>query len=126
MTPERELRSRLLELGAHVDAQASGPFASATFVLDGLVFELTSDYGNWRLNIAIQGRSLYPASFWLAVLDGKSQVPDPPVGEEDMVRVIESLPRLLERAPDLLESVESIGEDYAASMRERLEKRSQD
>lgn len=121
MTPESELHRRLLELGAHVDVESSGPFTSASLVLGGVVFDLASDYGVCRLNIGIEGRALYPASFWLAALDGSSEFPDPPVTDEDLERVIQSLLVLLESAPDLEESVKSLGEDYSAAMRERLE-----
>jgi len=121
MTSDRNLRRCLLDSGARLVAEEEGAFASATFLLAGLVFQLTSDYGGWRLNIGLEGGTQFPASFWIAALERSEEFPDPPVTEEDLGRMIEVLPRLLDHGSALAERVELLGQKYSRAMKERLE-----
>ncbi len=121
MTTDREFRARLLDLGGCLEAESDGLFAVATFSLGGLVFDLISEYGDWRLNVGVRGRSKYPASFWLAALAGRTDFPDPPVTDEDLERVIEHLPLLVKSASELEGRAEELGRAYSAAMRERFE-----
>lgn len=121
MTADQELRNYLLHLGAFLETKSNGPFTSETFVVGEVAFELTLEYGIPFLNIGVGGSASFPASFWLAALEGRAEFPDPPVTDEDLAGVIAKLTELIERAPELEASVEVLGDEYSAAIRERLE-----
>jgi hypothetical protein len=115
------LRAKLDERQARlVSDDAAGAFGQLVYHLGDLVFQLTSEYGAWRVNVGLGDGALFPASFWIAALDGGDTFPDPPVSDEDIDRLTERLAELIDRAQDVSERVAAIGEQYSRTMRERF------
>lgn len=115
------LRQQLHELGAtriaEDDAEA---FAEETYRLDDMLVRLTSEYGKWRVTACLAPGPFYPASFWIAALDGDDAFPDPPVTDEDVDKVADRLPELTGRAANVSLAVAAMGAEYSKVMRDRF------
>ena len=125
LTPNPEgvdqLRQRLDELGATpIGENCDGAFRDETFRLGGVLLRLTSEYGNWRVTIAQTSGPYFPASFWVAALDGELAVPDPPASQEDVVQIADRLPELVQRASEVSPAVAVMGAHYSTSMTDRF------
>jgi hypothetical protein len=115
------LRQRLRELGAtRTGADDGGAFREETYSLGRVLLRLTSEYGAWRATLALASEPFFPASFWIAALDGEPVFPDPPVTDEDVARVADRLPELVQRAPDVSPAVAAMGAEYSRAMRDRF------
>lgn len=116
------LRHRLQELGAtRTGADDAGAFGEETYTFRHLMLRLTSEYGAWRVTASLgQPQQFFPASFWIAALDGETAFPDPAVTDEDVDRVADRLPELVKRADEVSVVVAAMGAEYSRAMRDRL------
>ena len=117
------LAAALTEAGGTVVAEnVDGAFSSTTVRLNGVDFQLLSEYGRWRVNIGLVGTgSVAPASFWLAALSGEDTFPDPPTTDEDLTRAAAHFRALVSNATTLSARVERMAKQYSESMKQRLQ-----
>jgi hypothetical protein len=115
------LQALLLRLGGVLGQRAEeGAFAELTYALNSVMIQLVAEYGAWRANIRYKDRPFFPASFWIAALDGSTAHPEPAVTEHDIDHLLSSLAQIVAEASTLAPTVEAMGESYRRAMRERL------
>lgn len=115
------LHEALEALGAvQLQYDADGPFSTTLYEVDPLVVEVRSEYGTSRANVGVTHASMYPASFWLAALAGRENVPDPVARDSDVEHLGLRLREILDRCEDLVPKVETMGRRYRERMRARF------
>lgn len=115
------LRTLLAGMGGVPTKQVKdGAFEEVSYVVGGLLVQLLSDYGTWRANLAYLEGVLFPASFWLAALDGSASPPEPAVTPEDLDRLEARLSEVVGTAHHLAPAVEAMGVSYRLSMKDRF------
>jgi hypothetical protein len=115
------LREALNREGASLVRESrDGAFAEEIYQVGHTMVELAADYGVWRVNVGFEEESLYPASFWIAALDGETAYPDPAAVESDVDRLADRLSIVLHDADRLLPVVADMGVQYTRMMHERF------
>jgi hypothetical protein len=95
------LRTELEQLGGTPISDArTDRGGEAIYRIGELEIHVISEYGATYANVALDGGRLFPASFWLAALDGDSAYPHPAVTDRDLARLASQLPDLVRTAPN--------------------------